>query len=82
MVNLETWHLKIVTLNNTSKTGSCYIAGATQNNIFTQATGRAASTRSGGLTEGVVIMSTYEELQLITSVAMLIVAILTYTHKK
>ena len=30
----------------------------------------------------VVPMSTYEELQLITSVAMLIIAILTYTHKK
>lgn len=27
-------------------------------------------------------MSTYEELQLIVSVALLIVAILTYTHKK
>ncbi|WP_350340412.1 putative holin-like toxin [Ventrimonas faecis] len=27
-------------------------------------------------------MSTYEELQLIVSVATLIVAILTYTHKK
>lgn len=30
----------------------------------------------------VVPMSTYEELQLIVSVALLIVAILTYTHKK
>lgn len=28
------------------------------------------------------IMSTYEELQLIVSVALLILAILTYTHKK
>ena len=74
MVNLETWHLKIVTLNNTSKTGSCYIAGATQNNIFTQATGRAASTRSGGLTEGVVIMSTYEEFMVIIATAGLIIS--------
>ncbi len=30
----------------------------------------------------VVLMSTYEELQLIVSVAVLIVAILSYTHKK
>ena len=30
----------------------------------------------------VVHMSTYEELQLIVSVAVLIVAILSYTHKK
>ena len=30
----------------------------------------------------VVLMSTYEELQLVVSVALLIVAILTYTHKK
>nr|DAR60109.1 MAG TPA: Putative Holin-like Toxin (Hol-Tox) [Caudoviricetes sp.] len=29
-----------------------------------------------------MLMSTYEELQLIVSVAMLIVAILAYTHKK
>ena len=30
----------------------------------------------------VVLMSTYEELQLIVSIAVLIVAILNYTHKK
>ena len=48
--------------------------------IFTRgAGGRAASVPS--LSE-VVLMSTYEELQLIISVALLIVAILTYTHKK
>ena len=41
--------------------------------------GRAAPVPS--LSE-VVLMSTYEELQLIISVALLIVAILTYTHKK
>ena len=34
------------------------------------------------LTERVIIMSTYEELQIILSTAILIVAILTYTHKK
>ena len=48
--------------------------------IFTrEAGGRAAPAPS--LSE-VVLMSTYEELQLIVSVAMLIVAILAYTHKK
>lgn len=41
--------------------------------------GRAAPAPS--LSE-VVLMSTYEELQLIVSVAVLIVAILNYTHKK
>ena len=34
------------------------------------------------LLERVTLMSTYEELQLIVSVAVLIVAILSYTHKK
>ena len=34
------------------------------------------------LTERVIIMSTYEELQIILTTALLIVAILTYTHKK
>ncbi|WP_418436136.1 putative holin-like toxin [Blautia sp.] len=29
-----------------------------------------------------MLMSTYEELQIITSIAILIVAILTYAHKK
>ena len=41
--------------------------------------GRAAPASS--LSE-VVPMSTYEELSLIVSVALLIVAILTYTHRK
>ena len=50
------------------------------NNILNRgAGGRAAPVPS--LSE-VVLMSTYEELQLIVSVAALIVAILTYTHKK
>ena len=44
-----------------------------------EAGGRAAPVPS--LSE-VVPMSTYEELQLVVSVALLIVAILTYTHKK
>ena len=44
-----------------------------------EAGGRAAPVPS--LSE-VVLMSTYEELQLIVSVAMLIIAILNYTHKK
>ena len=51
-----------------------------QYNILTrEAGGRAAPVPS--LSE-VVLMSTYEELQLIVSVAMLIVAILSYAHKK
>ena len=50
------------------------------NNILNRgAGGRAAPAPS--LSE-VVLMSTYEELQLIVSVAMLIIAILSYTHKK
>lgn len=50
------------------------------NNILNRgAGGRAAPVPS--LSE-VVPMSTYEELQLVVSVALLIVAILTYTHKK
>ena len=51
-----------------------------ENNIFNRvAGGRAAPVPS--LSE-VVPMSTYEELQLVVSVALLIVEILTYTHKK
>ena len=50
------------------------------NNILNRgAGGRAEPVPS--LSE-VVLMSTYEELQLIVSVAMLIIAILSYTHKK
>jgi|GEM_PF-3958501 hypothetical protein len=50
------------------------------NNILNrEAGGRAAPVPS--LSE-VVPMSTYEELQMIVSVAMLIIAILNYTHKK
>ena len=50
------------------------------NNILNRgAGGRAAPVPS--LSE-VVLTSTYEELQLIVSVAMLIIAILSYTHKK
>ena len=33
------------------------------------------------LTERMMLMSTYEELQIILTTALLIVAILTYTHK-
>ena len=51
-------------------------------NMLTRAAGGRAPTRSITLRKGVVMMSTYEELQLIVSVAVLIVAILTYTHKK
>ena len=45
------------------------------------ARGRAL-TQSETLRRVVIIMSTYEELSLIVSVALLIVAILNYTHKK
>lgn len=34
------------------------------------------------LAEGVVLMSTYEEFQIILTTALLIIAILNYTHKK
>lgn len=49
-------------------------------NVLARETGgRAAPVPS--LSE-VVLMSTYEELSLIISIALLIVAILNYTHKK
>ena len=44
--------------------------------------GGRAPIRSENPAEGVVIMSTYEELSLIVSIALLIIAILNYTHKK
>jgi len=58
----------------------CSLWGFLLDSIFNrEAGGHAAPVPS--LTE-VVLMSTYEELHLIVSVAVLIVAILTYTHKK
>lgn len=48
--------------------------------MFNQATERAFSPASS-LVEGVVIMSTYEELMVILTTASLIVLILNYTHK-
>ena len=50
-------------------------------NKLTWGTGGRAAAPASSLSE-VVPMSTYEELSLIVSVALLIVAILTYTHKK
>ncbi len=44
--------------------------------------GGRALTRSEDLSEGVIIMSTYEELSLIVSVALLIVTILNLKNKK
>lgn len=44
--------------------------------------GRGDSIRFGGLTKGVVIMSTYEEFMIILTVVNVIIAILNYTHKK
>lgn len=51
-------------------------------NMLNRGTGGRALTQSETLRRVVIIMSTYEELSLIVSVALLIVAILTYTHKK
>ena len=51
-------------------------------NILTRAVGGRALTYSDTLRKAVIIMSTYEELSLIVSTALLIVAILNYTHKK
>jgi len=56
--------------------------GVIKNNVFTRVAGGRAPTRSENPAEGVVIMSTYEELSLIVSIALLIIAILNYTHKK
>ena len=50
--------------------------------ILTRAVGGRALTYSDTLRKAVIIMSTYEELSLIVSTALLIVAILNYTHKK
>ena len=50
--------------------------------MLTRAAGGRAPTRSEILRKGVVIMSTYEEMQILLTFALLVVAILTYTHKK
>ena len=55
---------------------------AKKHNMLNRAAGGRASTHSEPCKKGVVIMSTYEELSLIVSVALLFVAILNYTHKK
>ena len=51
-------------------------------NILTRGTGGRALTQSETLRKGVIIMSTYEELSLIISIALLIVAILNMKNKK
>ena len=56
--------------------------GILKNNILTWVAGGRALTRSETCRKVVIIMSTYEELSLIVSVALLIVAILNLTHKK
>lgn len=53
-----------------------------QNNILTRQLERGDSIRFGGLTKGVVIMSTYEEFMIIIAVASLIVSILYMKNKK
>lgn len=50
--------------------------------MFTWGAGGHALTRSEYLPEGVIIMSTYEELSLIVSIALLIVTILNLKNKK
>ena len=50
--------------------------------MFNRAAGGRALIRSESLRKGVIIMSTYEEFAIIISVAMLIIAILSYTNKK
>ena len=59
-----------------------YYVDPKPNNMLTRGAGGRALTQSETLRRVVIIMSTYEELSLIVSVALLIVAILTYTHKK
>lgn len=49
---------------------------------FTRQLGRTAFHSFRSLTEGVVLMSTYEEFMIILATASLIVAILNLTHKK
>ena len=58
---------------------SFFIGNLRQSNIFNRAAGGRADL---SLAERMIIMSTYEELQIIISVALLIVAILTYANKK
>ena len=50
--------------------------------MLTWGAGGRALTRSEYLPEGVIIMSTYEELSLIVSIALLIVTILNLKNKK
>lgn len=50
--------------------------------MLTWGVGGRALTRSEYLSEGVIIMNTYEELSLIVSVALLIVTILNLKNKK
>lgn len=53
-----------------------------QYNIFNRIAGGRAITHSESCGKVVIIMSTYEELSLIVSVALLIVAILNMKNKK
>lgn len=50
--------------------------------MLTQGAGGRALTQSEHLSEEVIIMSTYEELSLIVSISLLIVAILNLKNKK
>lgn len=50
--------------------------------MLNRAAGRACDHSIPSLAGGVVLMSTYEEFMVILTVALLIVAILSLTHKK
>ena len=50
--------------------------------VMSQGSWGRALTQSETLRRVVIIMSTYEELSLIVNAALLIIAILNYTHKK
>ncbi|WP_415983065.1 hypothetical protein, partial [Anaerostipes caccae] len=51
-------------------------------NILLREVGRRPSHPFRALRKGVVFMSTYEEFMVIINMALLIVAILSFTHKK
>ena len=52
------------------------------NNIFTWVAGGRALTQSEVLTEGVIIMSTYEEFMILLTFMLVIVGILNLKNKK
>ena len=57
-------------------------AGNDLNNVFTQTTGKDSFPSVPSLTEEVVSMSTYEEFMILLTACNLLIAILTFTHRK